>query len=224
MLDDLFKILVAGQQQGPEKQDNPLGDLLKVVLGGQSGAGAAPEEESAPTNGQSSGGLTDILQVILGGQGQAEGAKEGEQEQEQSAAATNPLLAPIARLLAEKLHIAPEIAQMVVMLALTLVLSQLQKDGATPEQVKVPSRQSLVQSGAARQLAQQTGMKQKDAAATLQQTISLLTGQPAQPTRAVRGGKGAKPGKPAKTNKPRPTTHEPNPTTATGRGRAKPKR
>ena len=56
MIDDLFKILVGGQQQGPEKQDNPLGDLLKVVLGGQSGAEATPEGDSAPTNGQSSTG------------------------------------------------------------------------------------------------------------------------------------------------------------------------
>jgi len=222
MIDDLLKILVGGQQQGTENQANPLGDLLKVVLGGQRGAETTPEGESAPGNGQPSGGLADILQVILGGQGQAEGAKEGEQAE--SAAANSPLIAPIARLLAEKLNISPEIAQMVVMLALTLVVSQLQKDGATPEQVKVPSRQSLVQSGAARQLAQQTGMNQKDAAATLQQTISLLTGQPAKATRSVRSGKGAKPGKPAKTNKPRTTTNEPRPTTATGRGRTKPKR
>lgn len=215
MFDDLLKILVGGQQQGEEK-DNPLGDLLKVVLGGQGGAG----EEQSPAEGQSSGGLADILQVVLGGQKPAKGEKEGDE----AAAANNPLVTPIARLLAEKLNLSPEIAETVVSLALTLVLSQLQKQGGSPDQIKVPSRQSLVQSGAARQLAQQTGMNQKDAAATLQQTITLLTGQKARPARTVRGGKGAKPGKPAKANKPRPSTNEPKPTTTTGRGRAKPKR
>lgn len=219
MIDDLLKILVGGQQQGAESQENPLGDLLKVVLGGQAGSAEGQSGEQAPAEGQPSGGLADILQVVLGGQGQAGGEKEGE---EPAAAATNPLVTTIARLLAEKLNLSPEIAQTVVSLALTLVLSQVQKEGTTPGQVAVPSRQSLVQSGVARQLAQQTGMNQKDAAATLQQTISLLTGKPAKPTRSVRGGKGAKPGKPAKANKPRPTTNEPKPTTATGR--TKPKR
>ena len=221
MLDDLLKILVGGQQQGAENQENPLGDLLKVVLGGQTGSGEEQSGKQPPAEEQPSGGLADILQVVLGGQGQVGGEKESE---EPSAAATSPLVTTIARLLAEKLNISPEIAQTVVSLALTLVLSQLQKEGGTPGQIAVPSRQSLVQNGAARQLAQQTGMNQKDAAATLQQTISLLTGKPAKASRSVRGGKGAKPGKPAKANKPRPTPNEPKPTTATGRGRAKPKR
>jgi len=216
MFDDLLKILVGGQQQGEESEDNPLGDLLKVVLGGQGGSG----EGQSPAEGQQSGGLADILQVVLGGQKPAKGEKEGDE----AAAATSPLVTTIARLLSEKLNLSPEMAQTVVSLALTLVLSQLQKQGGTPDQIKVPSRQSLVQSGAARQLAQQTGMNQKDAAATLQQTITLLTGQKARPARTVRGGKGAKPGKPAKANKPRATTNEPKPTPATGRGRAKPKR
>ena len=212
MFDDLLKILVGGQQQGEEK-DNSLADLLKVVLGGQDGS----SEGQSPAEGQPSGGLADILQVVLGGQGQVSSEKEGDE-----AAAANPLVTTIARLLSEKLKLSPEIAQTVVSLALTLVLSQLQKQGGSPDQIKVPSRQSLVQSGAARQLAQQTGMNQKDAAATLQQTITLLTGQKARPARTVRGGKGAKPGKSAKANRPRPSTNEPTP--ATGRGRAKPKR
>ena len=37
MFDDLLKILVGGQQQGAESQENPLGDLLKVVLGDHRG-------------------------------------------------------------------------------------------------------------------------------------------------------------------------------------------
>lgn len=219
MLDELLKILVGGQpssSEGETKPDNPLGDLLKVVLGGQ---GSDTNSETTPAQ----GGLGDILQVILGNKSQAEGSSSEEGE-EPDAAANNPLIATIARLLSEKLGISPEVAQVVVTFALTLVLAQLQKSEGDTTQITVPSQNAIRQSGVAKQLAAQTGMNQKDAAATLQQAISLLTGQTSSKTRRVKQATGQKPSKPAKPRKPRPTTHEPVATTTAGRGRAKPKR
>ncbi len=215
MLDELLKILVGSQSSPDEtKSDNPLGDLLKVVLGGQ-GNGSDPE--TAPAQ----GGWGDILQVILGNKGQAESSSPEEGEQP-DAAAGNPLIATVARLLSEKLGVAPEVAQVVVTLALTLVLAQLQKSEGDTTQITVPSQNAIRQSGVAKQLAAQTGMNQKDAAATLQQAISLITGQSASKTRTVRQAKGQKPSKPAKPRKPRPITSEP--VTTTTAGRTKPKR
>lgn len=217
MLDELLKILVGSPSSPDEaKSDNPLGDLLKVVLGGQ---GNGNDPDTAP----SQGGLGDILQVILGNKGQAEGSSSEEGE-EPDAAADNPLIATIARLLSEKLGISPEVTQVVVTFALTLVLAQLQKSEGDTTQITVPSQNAIRQSGVAKQLATQTGMNQKDAAATLQQAISLLTGQTSSKTRRVKQATGQKPSKPAKPRKPRPTTHEPVATTTAGRGRAKPKR
>ena len=217
MLDELLKILVGGQSSSSEeeaKSDHPLGDLLKVVLGGQE---SKTNPDTAPTH----GGLGDILQVILGNKGQNADATPQEEDQSPDAAANNPLIKTIAHLLSEKLGLSPEVAQVVVTLALTLVISQLQKAEGEPSQIVVPSQNAIRQSGAAKQLATQTGMNQKDAAATLQQAVSLITGQNTSKQRTVRQSKGQKPTKP---RKPRSTTQEPVTIPAPSRGRAKPKR
>ncbi|MBP8002821.1 MAG: hypothetical protein KA314_19755 [Chloroflexi bacterium] len=225
MLEDLMKILVGGQQtEGQEEAHNPLGDLLKVVLGGQQGQGTEEVGTEAPSAGASSGGLADILQVILGNQGQTPATEDDENQPASASATANPLVNSIARLLAEKLNIAPEVAQVVVTLALTLVMAKLQATAGTDKTVAVPSQQAIRQSGAARQLAAQTGMNQKDAAATLQKAVAIITGQPTPASRAARGLKGNKGAKSDKPRKPRPTTNEPPPTTAAGRGRIKPRR
>ena len=108
----------ATPQGGQQAQGGlDLGGLLEAILGG--GAQAQPSApmptQPAPSGGGLGGlgGLGDLLKGILGG-GMGGGSMEG---------GLGSLLAPIANMLAEKLGLPPQIAQMVITFVLGKLLS-----------------------------------------------------------------------------------------------------
>ena len=128
----------AAPQGGQQAQGGlDLGGLLEAILGG--GAQAQPSApmptQPAPSGGGLGGlgGLGDLLKGILGGGMGGGGSMEG---------GLGSLLAPIANMLAEKLGLPPQIAQMVITFVLGKLLSGFagqQGGGMVPAPQAVPS-------------------------------------------------------------------------------------
>lgn len=128
----------AAPQGGQQAQGGlDLGGLLEAILGG--GAQAQPSapmpRQPAPSGGGLGGlgGLGDLLKGILGGGMGGGGSTE---------AGLGSLLAPIANMLAEKLGLPPQIAQMVITFVLGKLLSGFagqQGGGMVPAPQAVPS-------------------------------------------------------------------------------------
>ncbi len=183
MMDDLLKALLEGAQpQKPVPQsDQPkpnmqgmdiFSDLLQGTLGG--------DAVQQPTQTQQSGGLNiaDLIGAVLGGGQSASPGQTG----------MNPLVAPIANMLAEKLGVSPQIAQMVVGFAMAALLSK-GKDRGVSGSAGAAQRgidfddlldgDFAYDSGMASRLSQESGMSEDEAAAGLQEAIRMLSEHPA---------------------------------------------
>lgn len=177
-LADLIGAVLGGGASQPAPQqlpNDPLSELLKGVLGGE------PEPAQQPSGG---GGIIDILGSILGG------GRPGGQN--------NSFLQPIANALADKLGISPQIALIVINLAITLLLSRSKEQaGAAPSDSRrggTGSQQEgfdldglldenyLQATGATTQLARQTGMNEDQATRSLQEALMLLNQQTKAPS------------------------------------------
>jgi hypothetical protein len=204
-MNDLLGALLGGSQGGAQgdadgQDDNPMndmvGDLLGSVLGGGGQAsGAAGLLGGLLGGGGSQGGLGGLLGGLLGG-----GSKGGAGEM-------NPLMAPLANMLADKLGLSPQMAQMVMGFVLGKMNdapnpNQAGTRGAAPqsgglnldnllEQMNQGGvDKNFVQSqGLDKELAEQTGMDREQAAQSLEQVLNIFGGQiakkagaaPAQP-------------------------------------------
>lgn len=179
-LADLIGSVLGGGQAPTQPQQLPAGDplaeLIKGVLGG---------EQSSPRQAMGSGNpIIDILGSVLGG------GRPGGQN--------NSFLEPIANALADKLGISPQIALIVINLAMMLLLNRQKDQGGIPmpgggrdyQRGGTPQQQDggfdlddlldenyLQATGATAQLSRQTGMSEADATRSLQEAMMLLNNQ-----------------------------------------------
>jgi len=194
-MNDLLGALLGGSQGGAQgdadgQDDNPMndmvGDLLGSVLGGGGQAsGAAGLLGGLLGGGGSQGGLGGLLGGLLGG-----GSQGG-------AGDMNPLMAPLANMLADKLGLSPQMAQMVMGFVLGKMANnpdpnQPASRGAAPsgglnldnllEQMNQGGvDKNFVQSqGLDKELAEQTGMDREQAAQSLEQVLNIFGGQMAK--------------------------------------------
>jgi hypothetical protein len=126
--------------------------------------------------------MSGLLGGLLGGMG---GSSQSQ---------ANPLIAPIANVLAEKLNISPAIAGMVVSFALTALLARGKRQ---PGQIDTGPQESAFDlddivngdfafsSGMAQQLSRQTGLSEDAAAQSLQEAMLLLSQQATAPTQTT---------------------------------------
>jgi hypothetical protein len=187
MMDDLLKAMLAGASKEEEEGD-PLAGLLGGILGG--GSGDAQEADAA-TGGAQGLNAGALLGSLLGGGGQPGGGSLGGMlgalvGGTSSSDQANPLLAPIAGILSDKVGLSPETSQMVVAFALEKLLGP--KDKADPASRAQGMEEILAHvdgekgmdadyvrsSGMAEELAQQTGLDEETATASLQEAFTLL--------------------------------------------------
>ncbi len=183
---DLLGSLMGGGKSDAGGDDNPMedmvGELLGSVLGGgDQSSGAAGLLGGLLGGGESGGGLGGMLGGLLGGGSQDAGE-------------LNPLMAPLANMLADKLGLSPQIAQM----AMGFVLGKM-ADNPNPGEVATRGATSqgglnldnlleqmnqggvdknFVQSqGLDKELAAQTGMDPAQATESLEKILNLFGGQ-----------------------------------------------
>ena len=179
-----------GAPSGGMSSQGAGGDVLGSLLGGLLGGGGTSPQGGTPMPSQrgyppqqmpSAGG--DPISSILGGLlGVNVGSGAG-------AIANNPIanafVAPIAEALARKTGMAPGIAQVVVVFALTTLMSaatqKATQKGFSPSDLVnklatdgTVSQKYLKDSGLVAQLAQQSGLDQQTASKSLQQTFAAL--------------------------------------------------
>ncbi|MGB8647030.1 MAG: hypothetical protein WCF84_17470 [Anaerolineae bacterium] len=172
--------------QGQSGGDNPLGDILGQMMGG----GSAPQTQSGGdplggllgallgggSGGQGTSPLGGLLGGLFGGQ-QGSTGMPGNMGMANSPFA--PLLTPLADSLAAKFNLPPNVAEGIVLFAVT----KLTESGAAGELTnRVTSgqgvnRQHLMKSGLAGELAQQHGIDEHTAAAALEHVFGGLGDQ-----------------------------------------------
>ncbi len=178
-MNDLLGALLGGSQGGAQggaggQDDNPMDDMVGDLLGGLLGGGG------------SQGGLGGLLGGILGGSGKADAGE------------LNPLMAPLANILADKLGLSPQMAQMVMGFVLgkmndTPNPNQPAARGAAPQSGGLNLDNLLEQmnqggvdktfvknQGLDRELAEQTGMDREQAAESLEKVLNIFGGQMAK--------------------------------------------
>ncbi len=211
MSDILRQILeasqAAGQQQSRSAEtSDPIRDLLGGILGG----GSTSSQQPAP---QKSGlGVEDLIGLVIGGN-----ASQGEPHQNGMADLIGAVLGggrptssasinPIAKILAERLNISPQIAQAIVAFFMAQVMKkffgkkeQTQSVGGGDYRTQ-PTDDSLdlddlldimgdgsalqsrfSNSGMANQLAQQTGLPETKANEALQEVVKIIGQQRIKP-------------------------------------------
>jgi len=181
MLDDIFKALLDGaqsQSQPTQPQTSSGGgqqDMLAQLLQGALQGQQPPAHANQPEN---LAGMSGLLGGLLGGMGGS------------SPSQANPLIAPIANMLAEKLNISPAIASTIVNFALTALLARGKRQPGAGRSGQAEAAFDLddivngdfaFSSGMAQQLAQQTGLPEQEAARSLQEAMVLLNEQAAAP-------------------------------------------
>lgn len=199
MMEELLKAILGGGGSAPTQQSeqDPLADLIGAVLGGGAAA-PAPQPQAMP----SSDPLSELIKGVLGGEPQAAQPSSGSTIIDilgsilgggRPGGQNNSFLQPIANALAEKLGISPQVALIVINLAIMLLLSRRKEEAATaPGDTRrggTPSEQEgfdlddlldknyLQATGATTQLARQTGMSEDQATQSLQEALILLDRQ-----------------------------------------------
>lgn len=183
MMDDLLKALLEGAQtQKPaphSAKPNMQGmDMLTDILQGALGGAATQQPQQMPQQQPSALNIADLIGMVLGGGQSASPNQLG----------MNPLVAPIANMLAKKLGISPQIAQMVVSFAMAALLSKGKQkglpgsSGATQQGFDLDDLLDgdfAYESGMASRLSQESGMSEDEAAYSLQEAMMMLSGHPA---------------------------------------------
>ena len=163
MFEELLEALMEGgqpQQSSRSVQASPWGGLLEGILGG--GPGRAGDDGF---------GLDDIISGFIGG---GRGMSSG----------SNPMLAPFAEMLSERLGVSPQLAAMVISIALPLLMKQMSsggidkiRSGGGLDLDSLLDEGFLQKSGASRKLAEQSGMDEQEAASSLKEAIGILSGK-----------------------------------------------
>ncbi len=191
MLDDLLKAMMGGTgaqpPSGGQTGDDPLADLLGSLAGGGAPSGGGDVSDLlggllGSGAGQGAGDTGDLMNLVMGGAGPDIGSSS--------------LLAPIAKGIAEKLGLPPQMAQLIVSFVLGKLLSgRMAGGGARGAGLaseagldlddllgRMGSGQGLdtdfmQASGLAGELAQHTGLDSDTAARGLQEAFQTLGGQ-----------------------------------------------
>ncbi len=195
-MQDILKALIrgAGPSGSTPAGGDAMGQILRSILQGatapaQSGTPGQAQPRNLPASGSHS--LIDLLGSILGGVQNAQGGQA-------STAVGNPL----AQLLAERLGIPPQLAEVIVAFFLSKVMSRVtggaqqpaefRRSRTAPDEInldhllenandKKALTAQLNQSGMAQELAQQTGMSPQAAGQSLQALVKLLSEQRQSP-------------------------------------------
>lgn len=212
MSDFLRQILEASQAAGQrQRQSAETADPIRDLLGGILGGGNAPSRRSAP---QRDGlGVEDLIGLVIGGN-----ASQGEPHHNGMADLIEAVLGggrptssasinPIAKILAERLNISPQIAQAIVAFFMAQVMKRFfgskeqaqqpaQKDYGTQPQaddsldlddlLDIMGDGDALQSrfnssGMANQLAQQTGLPENKANEALREVVKIIGQQRVKP-------------------------------------------
>jgi hypothetical protein len=190
-LDQVLGSITGSQSSGGGQSSSGAGDLLGALLGGSSASaqGGALGQVlggllgGAASQGRSGGTGADAIGSLLGG------LVGFDPSQGASGLANNPIantfIQPIADALARKTGMAPGIARVVVVFALTVLVGagskELQKKGFNSSDLvnrlatdgSVPVKY-LKDTGLVSELAQQSGLDQQTAAKSLQQAFTAL--------------------------------------------------
>jgi hypothetical protein len=182
MMNDLLKALMEGAQtQKPASQapqNAPGFDILGEILQGAMGGGSAPQQPTQPQQQPSALNIADLIGMVLGGGQTGSSSQMG----------MNPLVAPIAKMLADKLGVSPQIAQMIVQFAMAALLSKRNERGTASGAASAQQGFDLddllegdfaYSSGMASRLSQESGMSEDEAAYNLQEAMMMLSGHPA---------------------------------------------
>ena len=182
MMDDLLKALMEGAQaQKPAAQtpkDASGFDMLGEILQGALGGSTAPQQPTQPQQQPSALNIADLIGMVLGG-GQASSPSQ---------MGMNPLVAPIAKMLADKLGVSPQIAQMIVQFAMAALLSKRNERGTASGTASGQQGFDLddllegdfaYSSGMASRLSKESGLSEDEAAYSLQEAMMMLSGHPA---------------------------------------------
>jgi hypothetical protein len=177
MMEELMKIVLEGakQQQGQQQRGGQSDILMDILKGAMGGGQAAPQQQPQQQQPKNILDIADILGGVLGGA-----------TQKGSGAPVNPLIAPIANMLSQKLGISPAIAQIILTFALSALLNRGQK---SPSGAKAPQGQTYdlddllegdfaFDSGMANQISQKTGLSEDEAAYNLQEAMMMITEHP----------------------------------------------
>ena len=211
MMEELLKaILGGGSVPAQQSEQDPLADLIGAVLGGGASQ-PAPEPQPLP----SSDPLSELIKGVLGGEPGTDRPSSGSTIIDilgnilgggRPGGQNNSFLQPIAEALADKLGISPQVALIVINLAITLLLSRRKEQaaeaapsdsarrGGTPSQQEgfnldeLLDKNYLQATGATTQLARQTGMSEDQATESLQEALRLLNRQ----TQSATGRRAAK--------------------------------
>lgn len=219
-MEDLLQAILenAQRQQAssrqPAAQADPLADLIQGILGGQSRR-AAPVPQ--PTQADP---IADLIGGLIGGQtgssrGNGQildliGAIMGANQQRSSGIRGGTAgINPIAAILAQRLGIPPQMAQMIVGFFMANMMKRLMTQRQQPDNFRGIGRDQqddddldlddllevmddertlgsrLQRTGMDRDLARQTGMNQADAQRTLQELVKIIGGQRQQNIRPV---------------------------------------
>ena len=189
--------MLGGMLGGNQTQSSLGGDILTQVIGGLLGG-------QQSSGGGGAGALLDGLRKILGG---TPGTGQplplgGAGTSPESSDPLMTLLQPVVNKLAGKLGISPQMATMIVSIALHyLVQSSPSTPGASPLNLgsvmqamatgQKVSPTALQQSGMVNDVMQATGMSEQQAIKSLNTTLGVF-GSQLQPVKAVRGTKGVK--------------------------------
>ncbi len=167
----------AGSGQSSTAGSGDIGDLLGGLMGGggagsgqssTAGSGGMGDLLGGLLGGGSAGGLGGLLGGLLGGGGGAGTFGGG----------GGPML-PFAETLAEKLHISPQMANMLIMGAIGLLTASAAKkqSGRSVDLAGVTSPDYIRSSGVASRLSAQMGISEDDAVAGLQEAMGLMAAQ-----------------------------------------------
>jgi hypothetical protein len=197
-VEDLLKAMLGGagsEDSSEEGGGDPLAALLSGMLGGGTGDAQDAVAEAGASSGLDAG---DLLGALIGGSGQQGGGGLGGMLGAlmggmDSSGQSNPLLGPIAGVLSDKVGLSPEISQMVVAFALDKLLGGGKEKGdprsraqgmedilAHVDSEKGMDADYLRTTGMAEELAQQTGLDEDTATASLQEAFTLLGGSVTQ--------------------------------------------
>lgn len=197
-LEDIFKVLADSRQQGASAStgaSDPMTQLIGGLLGGQGdssqtagqvmdlvggllgGDSSAPAAQTSGSQGADLSSMMDLLETVMSS-GQS-GAT--------TANANDPLMSmlqPFINQLAEKVHISPAIATLVVSFVVHKMLAHHPSSGRDSNQFSLDdllstgavSADTLKSSGMVRELAKVTGLNEQTASHSLDAAFSLLGG------------------------------------------------
>jgi predicted lipid-binding transport protein (Tim44 family) len=181
MADDLLNSMLGGSDD-EEDNSSDLGDLLSAASSAPGAAKGAGADALGGLGGMLGGGgggdLTGMLGALTGGGGGAMGMLGGLMGGSGGADFSQmPVVGPIISSLAEKFGIPPAQASALVTSALTMLMSQMKRSGASRvEEIDIGAvaDEATDQADLIAQAAKESGLDEEQAAAGVQEALQML--------------------------------------------------